>query len=93
MIAYTRNRTSLIQDCQTLGVFIATLREECSAHIDTIVVDEVNVSDSFFDELDEADELLSKENIKLRVDKRLFLYKDWHKSSNISCQYPISEAK
>ncbi|MBP6873231.1 MAG: hypothetical protein KBC52_00980, partial [Clostridia bacterium] len=38
MIAYTRNRTSLIQDCQTLGVFIATLREECSAHIDTIVV-------------------------------------------------------
>lgn len=92
MIAYTRNRTLLIEDSQTLRVFITTLREECSAPIDTIIVDEINVSDSFFDELDEANELLIKENIKLIVDKRLLLKSDSVKFSNISCQHPISEA-
>ena len=91
-IAYTRNRTTLIQDCQTLGVFITMLKEECSATIDTIVVDEINVSDSFFDELEEANELLMKEHIKLIVDKRLLLNRNWNQVSNITCQHPISEA-
>lgn len=90
MIAYTRNRTQLIRDSQTLGVFITTLREECSVPIDTIAVDEINVSDSFFEELDEANELLIKEKIKLIVDKRLLLKKDSANFSNISCQYPCN---
>lgn len=92
MIAYTRNRTQLIRDSRTLSVFITTLRDECSVPIDTIVVDEINVSDSFFEELDEANELLIKENIKLVVDKRLFLKKDSAYFSNIFCQHPSSEA-
>lgn len=87
--AYTRNRTLLIQDSQTLGGFITTLKEECNAPIDTIVVDEINVSDSFFNVLDEANQLLIKENIILIVDKRLLLNKNWEKLSNISCQHPI----
>lgn len=91
MTAYTRNRTLLIQDSQTLSVFITTMREECSAPIDTIVVDKINVSDLFFDELDEANELLIKENIKLIVDERLLLKGDSANFSNISCQHPISE--
>lgn len=83
--AYTRNRTLLIQDSQTLGGFITTLREECQGPIDTIVVDEINISDSFFLVLDEANALLIKENLNLIVDKRLLLSKDWAKLSNISC--------
>lgn len=91
MTAYTRNKTLLIQDSQTLSFFITTLREECKAPIDTIVVDEINVSESFFDELDDANELLTKEKINLIVDKRLLLNENWAKFSNISCQPPISE--
>ncbi len=90
--AYTRNRTLLIQDSQTLGRFITTLREECQAPIDTIVVDEINISDSFYNVLDEANNLLLNENIHLIVDERLFLNRNWEKFSNISCQQPISEA-
>lgn len=90
--AYTRNKTMLINDSESLGIFIATLREECDSPIDSIVVDEMNVSDSFFDLLDEANELLAEENLKLVVDKRLLLNKDCGKLSNISCQHFISES-
>ncbi len=91
MTAYTRNKTLLIQGSQTLSFFITTLREECKAPIDAIVVDEINIADSFFDELDDANELLNKEKINLIVDKRLLLNENWAKFSNISCQPPISE--
>lgn len=91
MTAYTRNRTLLIQDTQTLGNFIYMLREECQAPIDTIVVEEMNVSDSFFNTLDESNKLLVKENIKLIVDKRLLLNGDWNKFSSISCEHPVGE--
>jgi len=93
MTAYTRNKTLLIKDSQTLSVFITTLRKECNAPIDKIVVDEINVSDSFFDVLDEANERLGKENIKLIVDKRLLLNGDSNNFSNISCQHSIDEGK
>jgi DNA-binding HxlR family transcriptional regulator len=92
MTAYTRNRTQLIKDTKTLAVFITTLREECNVAIDTIEVDEINVNDTFFEELEEANELLVKENMKLVVDKRLLLKNDISKFSNISCKYNISEA-
>ena len=92
MTAYTRNKSLLMHDSQSMGVFITTLREECNDTIDTIVVDEMNVSDSFFDMLDEANELLAKENLKLVVDKRLLLNSDCAKHSNISCQLPICES-
>jgi len=92
MTAYTRNRTQLIKDTKTLAVFIITLREECNVAIDTIEVDEINVNDTFFEELEEANELLVKENMKLVVDKRLLLKNDIAKFSNISCKYNISEA-
>jgi len=92
MTAYTRNRTQLIKDTKTLAVFIITLREECNVAIDTIEVDEINVNDTFFEELEEANELLVKENMKLVVDKRLLLKNDISKFSNISCKYNISEA-
>jgi DNA-binding HxlR family transcriptional regulator len=88
--AYTRNKSLLIHDSQSLGIFITTLREECDAPVDTIVVDVMNVSDSFFDVLDEANELLAKEKIILVVDKRLLLNRDGAKLSNISCQHSIS---
>lgn len=91
MTAFIRNKSLLIHDGQSLGIFITTLREECDAPVDTIVVDEMNVSDSFFDVLDEANELLGKENFKLVVDKRLLLNRDCTKLSNISCHHPISE--
>lgn len=84
--AYTRNKSMLIHDSQSLGDFITTLREECDATFDTIVVDEMNISDSFFDVLDEANELLVKEKIILIVDKRLLLNRNGAKLSNISCK-------
>ena len=89
MTVYTRNKTMLIHDCQSLGSFITTLREECNAPVDTIVVDEMNVSDSFFEVLAEANDVLVKENYKLVVDKRLLLNKVGAKLSNISADPAI----
>ncbi len=89
MTAYTRNKTMLIHDCRSLDSFITTLREECGAPVDTIVVDEMNVSDSFFNVLAEANDVLAKENYKLVVDKRLLLNRDGSKLSNITAHLPI----
>lgn len=83
-MAYTRNRTMLIYDRQSLLNFISTLRKECDTPIDTIVVDGINVSDSFFIMLHEANELLSKENLKLVIVRNEIQGKEF-KFPNIIC--------
>lgn len=67
--AFTRNKTKFIYDKISLVSFISIVKIECESMIDTVVVDDLNVSDTFFEILSEANELLTSENIKLVIIK------------------------